>query len=374
MPRSIERTRTPAGDPAWHVYGYADVKALLADPRLGRGHPDPPRAGWYSKVDIAGRPAGGSESEYADHKYWRKAMNKVFSPASLARMAPTVEKIVEDATAEFARKDMPAELNDGYSDPVTSRVMCALLGAPPGDIDLFRSWTEQGANSTNMGLSAAGMKRLLDYAAGMIRQRRDSNGTDILSVLAAAGRDGDEVPHLRRVVKLIAGMLAFGRETPASVIDWAVMLLLTNPKQRELLLEDPSRAGGAMEEALRMFKPPAATDRGLQRYAHTDMEVGGIRIRSGDMVLIDVMKANHDSDVFPDPSAFDITRDPNPHLTFGYGFYMCNFARLGRMEIELALRTLFERFGTLRLAQQPDELRFKDHLRTGGIAQLLVAW
>ena len=90
MGRSIERIETPAGDPAWHVVGHSAVKALLADQRIGRGHPEPHRAARYSADQFAGRPATSSKDEYADHAWWRKAMNTVFSPGALERMTPTV--------------------------------------------------------------------------------------------------------------------------------------------------------------------------------------------------------------------------------------------------------------------------------------------
>jgi pentalenolactone synthase len=169
-------------------------------------------------------------------------------------------------------------------------------------------------------------------------------------------------------------MLAFGRETPASVIDWGVMLLLTNPGQRRLLTDDPGLALGAAEEVLRKFKPPAATDRGLMRYAYADIEADGQLIRSGDMVLLDVMAANNDPAVFPDPERFDITRSPNPHLTFGYGFYMCNFTRLARAEIATSLQALLSQLPDLELAEPPSQLRMKEHLRSGGLTQLPVTW
>jgi cytochrome P450 len=100
----IERIETPAGEPAWHVTGYEQVRALLADQRLGRAHPDPARAAWYSRTDIAGRPTGGSATEYVEHGWWRKAMNKVFSPKHLERMTPRIRAIADDAAAGLTVK------------------------------------------------------------------------------------------------------------------------------------------------------------------------------------------------------------------------------------------------------------------------------
>jgi pentalenolactone synthase len=373
MIQTVELVETPAGDPAWHIGRYPQVKALLADQRLGRAHPDPARASWYSREDVAGRPARGAESEYADHAGWRKAMNKVFSPSGLERMIPAVRTVAVQVADEMAAATPPADLNDTFAIPLTSRVMCTLLGIPAEDIDRFRAWTEEGAHDDDMARSAAGMKMLMSYVSSLIARRRADPGPDVVSVLVANGGDGSR-GYLGRVVKLLGGMLAFGRETPASVINWGAMLLLTNTSQRDLLSREPSLMNRAMEEILRLFKPHAATDLGLVRYAHADITVGETTIRAGDMVLLDVMLANRDSDVFPDPDRFDIARDPNPHLTFGSGFYMCNFTKLGRAEISIGLTTLLSRFPGLQMAGEVSELKYKEHMRTGGLAGLPVTW
>jgi cytochrome P450 len=87
-----------------------------------------------------------------------------------------------------------------------------------------------------------------------------------------------------------------------------------------------------------------------------------------------VVAANHDPEVFPEPDRFLITRDPNPHLAFGHGFYMCNFTKLARVELETALSTIIDRVPDLRLAESPDRLEVRSHLRTGGLARLPVTW
>ena len=371
MGRSIERIETPAGDPAWHVVGYSAVKGLLADQRIGRGHPEPHRAARYSADPFAGRPATSSSDEYAEHAWWRKAMNKVFSPGALERMTPTVRECARHAADELAALPGTADLKASYSVPLASRVMCVLLGVPTSDVSRFQHWTEEGAQAADADRSMNGMKLLMAYAAELSRKRRGAPGDDPVSVLVGVD---DSKQHQGRVVKLLAGMLAFGRETPASVIDRGALLLLTHPDQRARVQEDLSRVPRAVEEVLRLFKPHAATEDGLLRYAHTDIAVGDVTLRAGDMVLLDVMAANRDPDVFPDPERFDVDREPNPHLTFGHGSFMCNFTKLGRTEISVGLATLLDRFPTLRLAEEPDRLQRKAHLRTGGLERLPVAW
>jgi cytochrome P450 len=373
MGRSIERIETPAGDPAWWVGGYAEVKSLLGDQRLGKAHPEPAQAGRYSSVDLAGRPIGGSDTEYAEHTEWRRSMNKVFSPQNLERMTPVIREIATELAADLSSKNRPANLSDAYSTPLSSRVICLLLGVPFEDIEQFREWTAEGAQAADIERAMTGIRLLMSYVAGLMRRRQKQPGEDAVSQLFAARTDPSKL-YEGRVAKLVSGMLAFGRETPASSLDWGALLLMSNPDQLELLRENPALMAGAVEEILRLFRPPAATREGLVRYAHEDIEAGEVTFRRGDMVLLDLVAANHDERVFPDPDRFDITRSPNPHVSFGHGFYMCNFTRLARAELDVGLGTLFDRLPTLRLATAPDQLAVKEHLRSGGLAELPVTW
>jgi pentalenolactone synthase len=371
--KSVELIETPAGDPAWWVGGHAEVKALLGDQRLGKAHPEPAVAARYSDVDLAGRPIGGSDTEYAEHTEWRRSMSRVFSPENLGRLTPVIRDIAQELAGELTRRNRPADLGDNYSTPLSSRVICILLGVPEGDVERFREWTFEGAQETDMKRAMAGIRHLMGYVGELIEERRRHPGDDVISHLFAARTDESRL-YEGKMAKLLAGMLAFGRETPASSLDWGVMLLLTHPDQRELLRERPELVPNAVEEILRLFTPPAATREGLVRYAHVDLEVAGVRFRTGDLVLLDLVAANHDSEVFPDPERFDITRWPNPHLAFGHGFYMCNFTRLARAELEVGIGTLFTTVPTLRLAEPPDRLELKEGLRTGGLARLPVSW
>ena len=174
MVSSMRRIETPAGDPAWWVTRHAEVKALLGDQRLGKAHPSPSTAGWYSKEDVAGRPIGGSDTEYGEHAWWRRAMNKVFSPQNLERMRPTVARVAAGCADRLADQAGPVDLNLAYSTPLTSEVMCVLLGVPGEDVALFRQWTEEGAQATDISRSMAGIRQMLSYVERLVRSRRNT--------------------------------------------------------------------------------------------------------------------------------------------------------------------------------------------------------
>jgi cytochrome P450 len=346
MARLIERFESQPGEWAWRVTSHKDVKALLADERLYGPH--------VMRV----------------HTAWRKTMNKVFSSTIFDGLVPFIRDVSAALLDEMISAGPPADVHEIYSTSLTAQVMCELLSVPPGDISLFREWAQEGDDNTPM---PDGMGKLMSYAEQLMAERGDEPAEDAVSALLMA-RAGSEKAHALRSAKLLAGMLAFGWQTPAAMIDSGVELLLANPAQRQLLDEQPALISRAVEEVLRLTRAPLAVEGGVHRRAYTDVEVGDVTVRAGDKVLLDIVAANRDSEVFPDPERFDIRRDPNPQLTFGYAYYMCNFARLARSEIGIGLATLFGGIQGLRLEAQPD-------LPAAGTAgqgrqedQLTVAW
>lgn len=352
--------------------GHPEAKALLIDERIGMSHPDPATAGWYTLDDVSGRPRGGSETEYLEHGEWRRAMNKVFSPGKLAQAAARTDDVAEELISRLADADGPVDINAEYSLPLCSAVILHLLDIPDVHLNVFQEWTEDGATTGDVGRSLKGMQALLSFASRLVRERRASEQTDAVAELLRASEGGGT--DAGRVVKLIAGMLAFGRETPAAALTNGILLLVTHPGELDRLRADPALFGSAVEEVLRMFRPPAATPHGLLRYAHERLTIGDQVIGKGDMVLIDIARANFDDRVFARPRTFDVGRQPNPHVTFGSGFYMCNFAKLARIQLGTALRILFTRLPELRLAGDPADLRYKTHLRTQAIEALPLTW
>lgn len=349
MARPIERIQSRSGEWAWRVTRHSEVKALLGDERLGMPHSLSPRAlAGPRGTGITRRAGSGSQFEYGLHTLWRKAMNKAFSARAFDSMTPVVRKVAAALVADLISEGPPANVHDRYSVPLTSQVMCALLGAPTDDIVRFREWAGDGKDQGSPVPPDDGMGHLMSYAECLVAQRREEPADDAISALLRAA-PGSAKAHEGRVIRLLAGMLAFGWQTPASIIDSGVLLFLANPEQRQLLQADPALVTQAADEVLRLSRPPLAVEGGVHRHAHADVEVGGVMIRTGDMVLIDLVEANLDSEVFPDPERFEIRRDPNPHLSFGYAFYMCNFARLARTEIGIGLATILNGIPGLQL-------------------------
>jgi pentalenolactone synthase len=157
-----------------------------------------------------------------------------------------------------------------------------------------------------------------------------------------------------------------------------VLLLCTNPDQRAALAADPALGPQAVEEILRAPTPlpdsSATVPTGLTRYAQADIDVAGVTIGAGELVLLNTRAANRDGEVFADPQRFDITRTDNPHLTFGHGAHFCPGAPLARIELHVMFEVLPHRFPTLRLAVPIQTLRTRTNVIFGGLTELPVTW
>ena len=184
---------------------------------------------------------------------------------------------------------------------------------------------------------------------GHFEHIRRSPGQDILSALVATRDNGDGLTEdeLSSIAMLL---LAAGFETTVNLIGNGVALLDAHPEQRALLAAEPDRWPGAVDEVLRHDSPVQRTG----RVAHRDTEVAGERVRAGQFVVLLIGGANHDPAVFPDPQRFDVTR-PNAgdHIAFSSGIHYCLGAGLARMEGEVGLRALYDRFPDLAPAGPP---------------------
>lgn len=379
---SIRRVRTPAGDPAWQVVDYDEVKVLLADSRLGRSHPDPDNAPRLSSAAILGGPTGDPETEAQEHARMRRLLAPAFSARRMARLRPRIQQIVTELLDDMLAGSPPVDFHEAISFPLPALVICELLGVPFEDRERFRRWSDDAGHMTDPQRANAGLEQLFGYMRSLVRRKRAEPGEDVISLLIAAAEqeasDGSTV-DVEGISTLSAGLLFAGHETTVTAIDRGMTLLFTNPEQRAALFADPALTASAVEEILRSSMPLPGVeirekDVGLPRYANADIEVGDVTIRAGDLVLLGLQVANRDEDRFPEPRQFDVHRAQNPHLTFGHGPRFCLGAPLARLELNELFAALPQRCPELRLAVPLEELRPRDEFLTGGLAELPVTW
>jgi cytochrome P450 len=218
---------------------------------------------------------------------------------------------------------------------------------------------------------AAGAE-LREYMQGLIEVKRKDPTHDVISDMIAA-QDADPAFFEDRPIEYYAAALVFpGHETTVARLDFGVLYLLSDPSRKAWLMEDPeARVDSTVEEILRMT---SAHNLGLLRWALEDVELGGVLVKRGELVIISESAANRDPNVFADPDVFDAARSNAPHLAFGHGPHVCLGQSLARTELRIAFPSLFHRFPDIRLARDTSELHIRGDRTGGGVDDVPVTW
>ena len=361
----IHRVRTEVGDEAWLVTGYPLVRRLMENQLLGRSHPDPANAPRSRTSVLFGGPIGDFDTEPTDHARMRQLLQPHFSPKHMRTLQPKVEGQCRELLDQLEALGPPADLLQGLAQQLPVLVICDLLGVPYSDRDRFRCWVNDAAFSPDDATSAAGMTELINFGMALVAEKRAHPTDDVISRLC------DEADLADAEIAMLAMQLLFaGHETTVMQIWLGSMLLLTNRDQWDLLLADGDLIPRAVEELLRAGIPGGV---GVPRYAREDIDVDGLTIRTGDLVLLDPGSANHDPSVFPDPDRLDVHRTGISHVGFGYGVRYCVGAALARMELKTVFAQLIPRFPDMRL-DQPVTLTDGFASLSHGLVPLHVRW
>jgi cytochrome P450 len=362
----IHRIRTAVGHDAWLVTGYDEVRALLADDRLGRSHPDPDNAARTGESAIFGGPLGNYDTEAADGARLRALLQPQFSPKRMRAFRPRLEELTARLLDDLAQHGSPADLHQALALPLPILVICELLGVPYEDREQFRAWSQAAGDVRDRARSEQGLGELFGYGRQLVARKRKQPGDDFISRMCAQGDITDDEVAMTSMFMLFAG-----HETTVVAIGMGALCLLTHPSQQQTLINDPGLITSAVEE---MLRAPGKGGGGIPRYARADVEVGDVTVRAGELVLLDNGAANHDAAVFSDPDRFDVTRQAAAHLSFGHGGHYCIGAPLARMELKAVFSQLLARFPAMRLAVPVDELRVRAEVLTGGLVGLPVEW
>ena len=282
----------------------------------------------------------------APHVRLRKLVSKAFTPRATARLTETIHDVVNgliDRVIDAGRCDVVTDIARPYPTPI----ICALIGAPPEDWQLFSDWTEQIFKAFNFQPDAdfdeseimRAWGELDAYVDDMVAARRATLTDDLLSELIRAESDGDRL-NLEELRGMVAGFLMAGTDTTRNQLAASVQVLCEHPDQWAKLREHPELAMQAVEETMR--HSPAACI--VPRAAVGDVEFGGYMFPAGTFVLANTFAANRDPAIYRDADRFDITRDDLPPiLTFGGGAHYCLGANLARREVAEALVVLTRR-------------------------------
>jgi cholest-4-en-3-one 26-monooxygenase len=276
------------------------------------------------------------------HTKLRKLVNKGFTKRMIQNMEAhirTLSREIVDAVAQKGECDFVTSI----ASELPMLVIAELVGAPPEDRAKLFHWSNTmiGFEDPDFAEEAKAtdvMLEMLEYAGHLGKLRRDDPREDLTSVLVHADVDGERLDELGFNMFFILLVLA-GNETTRNAISGGMLALSEHPDQREKLIRDPSLLATATEEILRYVSPVIT----MRRTATCDTEIAGQKIRENDKVVLFYPSANRDARVFEDPARFDVTRDPNPHLAFGWGPHFCLGASLARAEIRCLFSELLTR-------------------------------
>jgi len=290
-----------------------------------------------------------------DHTRYRKLVSRAFTARAVAALRTRTEEIANGLLDGLEGRS-GVDLMEDYASLVPATVIAEMLGAPVSMSRQFLAWGAEAAKSLDAGLpfgefrrSERGLRALQRWMEGHFEHLRAHPGDNILSALVhAQSAEGRLTPDELTATAML--LLAAGFETTVNLIGNGVALLDAHPEQRERLRGEPGLWPGAVDEILRFDSPVQRTG----RIAYRDTEMAGEHVAAGRPVVTLLGGANRDPEVFAEPQRFDVGR-PNAgeHVAFSSGIHYCLGAGLARMEGEVGLRALFDRFPDLALDGAP---------------------
>jgi cytochrome P450 len=341
----------------WSIFSHAECSSIAKDPRLSAKR---------AKQMLLPLPLS-RQSEFSElarmlglwlifidppeHTRLRKLLNKGFSPAAVEGLRPQVEAIV-DQMLKPLQHGSEVDLMSEFANPVPVRIILEMLGIPQELRDTFVNWSRAIAvfrgnpNRTVEEARAAqdALIELTEFFRKTVAERRRNKGNDLISLLIDIEEEGEVLTEEELYAQCIALLFA-GHETTRNLIGNGMYTLLQHPQEAAELREKPEMIRSAVEELLRYESPVQFTARVLKE----DIEVCGQQIRKGWTVLCMLGAANRDPKQFKEPNRLNLKRLNNQHLAFGAGLHFCIGAQLARLEGQIALLNLVQRFPKMKL-------------------------
>lgn len=342
---------------AWFLTRHEDCRTLLRDKRLGN------------------TPLPGDSMLYQnppDHTRLRNLVNKAFTPRMIDQFRSRIQQVTHDLLDQIENCEQ-ADLISSLAYPLPVIVIAEMLGVPPEDHIKFQNWSRFITKSLDFADNSDIQEEIQEaaeafkqYFKDLIAERRGAPQNDLLSALAMAEEEGDKLSEaeLYNTCRLL---LVAGHETTVNLIGNGIFALLCNPEQRQKLQIEPQLIESAVEEFLRYDSPIQLTSRvPLEQVAYKEHI-----FQTGQRIIFFLGAANRDPTVFEQPNTLDLSRSNNPHLSFSHGIHYCLGAPLARLEGQIVIKTLFQRFPKLILAT--DTIAYCDNFVFRGLQELPVS-
>lgn len=392
----VQKATLFTGVPVWLVSGYAEVRQLLTDPNVVKSIGQSPHADHVPDWLMAATGSHMLAANPPDHTRLRRLVSAAFTRRRVENLGPRIAEIsaqlldamttnrtghhsatetaqhrhpANDQTTEPTQADdQTVDLVAAFGYPLPITVISELIGVPVELRDDFKRLSQitltGPIHPPEVYVAAAtDMVRLI---RGMITDKRANPTGDLLSDLVHNGGDALTEDELTSMVFLLIGA---GHETTTSLITLGAYALLTHPDQLDQVRANPELIPAAVEEVLRYDSPVMVA---IPSNTAGDVRVGDTTIPGGEVVVAVLPTANRDPQRFERPDEFDVTRPDSAHISFGHGIHHCLGAPLARLEAQVALRQLVERFPRLRLADPGQDLHRPAGLLVNGLTELRV--
>ena len=291
------------------------------------------------------------------HRDMRKVGADWFRPKVMRDMKVRVDELAKIYVDKMVEKGPECDFVQEVAVNYPLYVILSLLGLPESDFPRMLKLTQEMFGGDDTEFQRGGdvddmLAVLLDffnYFAALTASRREHPTEDLASAIANATINGEPLSDMDTASYYVI-VASAGHDTTSAGIAGGMLALLENPSELARLQKDMGLMGTAVEEMIRCVVPVKE----FMRTAQADTEVWGVPIAKGESVLMSYVSANRDEDVFYDPMRFDVGRDPNKHLSFGYGVHFCLGAALARMEMNSFFSELVPRINSIELAGEPE--------------------
>ena len=356
----------PPYAPFWAITKHVDVMDIERDNDLFTNDPRPfLEVAEFDEKQRAEREAGVGlrtliHMDDPHHRDIRKVGADWFKPSALKALKLRCDELAKIWVDKMAENGPELDFANDIAVNYPLYVILTLLGMPESDFGFMLKLTQElfGANDVEMARDGsadaseafmAAIMEMFAYFTNLTASRREHPTDDLASAIANATVNGEPMSDMD-TLSYYAIVASAGHDTTSAGISGGLLALIQNPDQLARLQADPSLMGTAVEEMLRCVVPVKE----FMRTAQADTEVRGVPIKKGDAVLLSYVSANRDEEVFTNPMKFDVGRDPNKHLSFGYGVHFCLGASLARMEMNSFFSELIPRIKTVELAGDPE--------------------
>ncbi|MFI7102883.1 cytochrome P450 [Streptomyces sp. NPDC050161] len=373
-PAPPRRTTLPDGTTAWLFTRYTDVRRIINHATFHRVLLPAPGAGTTNLVDA---PDSLTKKDDDQHLRLRRTVQRSFSPRAIARMTPWVSTVVDQLLDALVDHGPPADLVTHYTQSLPIAVMSRLTGVHDVSDARLRHWAEHAfaGATTDRAEAADATREFTDFTVNLLAERRRTPGPDMISSLVQAAdvEGGITEPQL---VNLVSTLIVGGHDTAMTMLGNSLLYLLDErPEVWARLGSDEAAAGLLTDRMLHLIPPGDPDEHPNPLRATEDIDVGGITIRAGEIVVVDRAAANRDPAAFSDDPFSDLFAPlESPTLAFGGGRHYCPGTWLAHAELHLGLHRLAARIPGLRLTTSADTVEWRLGTITRSPLHLPATW